>query len=60
MASPSTAAAPTTTTFLPASNRRSATSKDMTAEKIFDAVMADMLAYAPPSDDVSLVVIKRT
>ena len=34
--------------------------KGLTAEKIFDAVMADMLAYAPPSDDVSLVVIKRT
>ena len=33
--------------------------KGLTAEKIFDAVMADMLAYAPPSDDVSLVVIKR-
>ena len=33
--------------------------KRLTAEEIFDAVMADLLAFAPPSDDVSLVVIKR-
>jgi serine phosphatase RsbU (regulator of sigma subunit) len=33
--------------------------KQRTAEEIFDAVMADMLAFAQPSDDVSLVVIKR-
>lgn len=33
--------------------------KHQTAAEIFDAVMADLLAFADPSDDISLVVIKR-
>ena len=34
--------------------------KHESAQAIYDAIMADMLAFSPPSDDVSLVVIKRT
>jgi serine phosphatase RsbU (regulator of sigma subunit) len=33
--------------------------KHRTAAEIFEAVTADMLAFADPTDDVSLVVIKR-
>ena len=33
--------------------------KHHSAAEIFDAVMADLLAFADPSDDISLVVIKR-
>lgn len=33
--------------------------KSGTARDIFEAVREDMLAFAPPSDDVTLVVIKR-
>jgi serine phosphatase RsbU (regulator of sigma subunit) len=33
--------------------------KHMTAAAIFDAVMADLVAFAEPSDDISLVVIKQ-
>jgi serine phosphatase RsbU (regulator of sigma subunit) len=29
------------------------------AREIFEAIKADLLDFAPPSDDVSLVVIKR-
>jgi serine phosphatase RsbU (regulator of sigma subunit) len=32
--------------------------KDLTAAGIFDAVTGDVLAFAEPSDDISLVVIK--
>ena len=34
--------------------------KDQTAARIFDSVIADLQAFSDPSDDVSLVVIKRT
>ena len=34
--------------------------KHLTAAEIFDAVTADLLAFSEPSDDISLVVIKRT
>ena len=34
--------------------------KHQTAAEIFDAVSADLLAFSDPSDDISLVVIKRT
>ena len=34
--------------------------KHQTAAQIFDAVIADLQAFSDPSDDVSLVVIKRT
>jgi len=34
--------------------------KHESARQIFDAVTADMLAFSTPSDDISLVVIKRT
>lgn len=34
--------------------------KGHTAEEIFDAVSADLLAFSEPCDDISLVVIKRT
>jgi serine phosphatase RsbU (regulator of sigma subunit) len=34
--------------------------KHLPAQGIYDAVMADALAFSPPSDDISLVVIKRT
>jgi serine phosphatase RsbU (regulator of sigma subunit) len=34
--------------------------KDCTAREIHDAIMADVLAFGTPTDDVSLVVIKRT
>jgi serine phosphatase RsbU (regulator of sigma subunit) len=34
--------------------------KHQTAAEIFDAVTADLLAFSDPSDDISLVVIKRT
>ena len=34
--------------------------KHLTAAQIFDAVIADLQAFSDPSDDVSLVVIKRT
>jgi serine phosphatase RsbU (regulator of sigma subunit) len=33
--------------------------KHMTAAGIYDAVMADLVAFAEPSDDISLVVIKQ-
>jgi serine phosphatase RsbU (regulator of sigma subunit) len=32
--------------------------KDLSAAGIFDAVTGDVLAFAEPSDDISLVVIK--
>jgi serine phosphatase RsbU (regulator of sigma subunit) len=34
--------------------------KDLPAGEIYDAVKADLLAFADPADDVSFVVIKRT
>jgi serine phosphatase RsbU (regulator of sigma subunit) len=34
--------------------------KHQTAAKIFEAITLDLLAFTKPSDDVSLVVIKRT
>jgi serine phosphatase RsbU (regulator of sigma subunit) len=34
-------------------------SKHLGAGEIFDAIRNDALAYAPPSDDISIVVIKR-
>jgi serine phosphatase RsbU (regulator of sigma subunit) len=34
--------------------------KDRTSAEIFDAIMADVQAFGTPSDDISLVVIKRT
>ena len=34
-------------------------SKNRTAREIFEAVHDDLMAFAPPSDDVTLVVIKR-
>ena len=34
--------------------------KHRTASEIFDAVSADVLAFSDPSDDISLVVIKRS
>lgn len=33
--------------------------KDLPARGIYDAILEDVLAFAPPSDDLSLVVIKR-
>jgi len=33
--------------------------KDRTSAEIFDAIMADVQAFGTPSDDISLVVIKR-
>ena len=30
-----------------------------TAKDIFEAVKADLLAFSPPADDISFVVIKR-
>jgi serine phosphatase RsbU (regulator of sigma subunit) len=33
--------------------------KQGTAREIFDAVKADLAAFSPPADDISLVVIKR-
>jgi serine phosphatase RsbU (regulator of sigma subunit) len=33
--------------------------KQGTAREIFEAVKADLLAFSPPADDISLVVIKR-
>lgn len=33
--------------------------KHQTAAEIFDGVMEDLLAFAPPRDDISMVVIKR-
>lgn len=33
--------------------------KDRTAAEIFEAIKADLLAFAPPGDDVSFVVIKK-
>jgi serine phosphatase RsbU (regulator of sigma subunit) len=34
--------------------------KQRSSREIFDAVTSDLLAFADPSDDISLVVIKRT
>jgi len=34
--------------------------KDRSAREIFEAIERDLLAFSPPSDDVSVVVIKRT
>jgi serine phosphatase RsbU (regulator of sigma subunit) len=34
--------------------------KDRSAREIFEAIQEDVLAFSPPSDDVSVVVIKRT
>jgi serine phosphatase RsbU (regulator of sigma subunit) len=34
--------------------------KDGSAREIFEAIQQDLLAFSPPSDDVSVVVIKRT
>jgi serine phosphatase RsbU (regulator of sigma subunit) len=33
--------------------------KHTTARQIFDAIHADLLSFAPPSDDISIVIIKR-
>jgi serine phosphatase RsbU (regulator of sigma subunit) len=33
--------------------------KDQTAAEIFEAIRANLLAFAKPCDDISLVVIKR-
>jgi hypothetical protein len=33
--------------------------KGLTARQIFDAIEADLRSFAEPSDDISLVVIKR-
>ncbi len=33
-------------------------SKDQDARAIYDAVLQDLLAFAPPADDVSLVIVK--
>jgi serine phosphatase RsbU (regulator of sigma subunit) len=34
--------------------------KDRSARTIFEAIQEDLLAFSPPTDDVSVVVIKRT
>ena len=34
--------------------------KDRSAREIFEAIQEDLRAFSPPSDDVSVVVIKRT
>jgi serine phosphatase RsbU (regulator of sigma subunit) len=34
--------------------------KDLGARQIFDALTLDLAAFSPPTDDISLVVIKRT
>ncbi len=34
--------------------------KDHTAEEIFTAITDDLLAFSAPTDDISIVVIKRT
>ena len=34
--------------------------KDLPAADIYGAITADMLAFSAPSDDISLVVVKRT
>ena len=33
--------------------------KDLSARQIFEAIWADLVAFSPPADDVSFVVIKR-
>ena len=33
--------------------------KDRTAREIYEAIQADLLAHSPPSDDITLVVVKR-
>ena len=33
--------------------------KHLTAAGIYEAVKADLLAFGDPSDDISLVVVKR-
>lgn len=39
--------------------RTLSTVKHQSAREIFDAIKADLAAFAPPTDDISLVVIKR-
>lgn len=34
--------------------------KHRPAAEIYEAIMADVLAFSAPSDDISLVVVKRT
>lgn len=34
--------------------------KDRPAAEIYDAIVADVLAFGAPSDDISLVIVKRT
>ena len=34
--------------------------QDLPAADIYDAITADVLAFGAPSDDISLVVVKRT
>ena len=34
--------------------------KHLAAAEIYEAVKSDLLAFAEPSDDISLVVVKRT
>ncbi len=34
--------------------------KHASAHEIYDAITTDMLAWAPPSDDISIVVVKRS
>jgi len=33
--------------------------KDRTAREIYDAIQSDLLAFSPPADDITLVVVKR-
>jgi len=33
--------------------------KDRTAREIYDAIQSDLLAFSPPTDDITLVVVKR-
>jgi serine phosphatase RsbU (regulator of sigma subunit) len=34
--------------------------KQLSARAIFDAIHADLLSFAPPADDISIVIIKRS
>ena len=33
--------------------------KDLGAREIYEAIHADVLAFGPPSDDITLVIVKR-
>jgi len=48
------------TTTAPGISKKLREVKHQTAEEIFEAITLDLLAFTKPSDDVSLVVIKRT